>query len=165
MLEKKTIWCFVDNQGLLAGNVVHFGLHKGFVQYSESSIKSELTRSTKSICHGNHRCIWESECQGPDYQISQHQKIGLRNTDWSSILKSKSPWIKYDLQGVVCGALIDSGAKVNVVDKKFTLKTGIRFVQTQERAEAANRLPLDIVGQSELLVSLGVQVKDGKVFT
>ena len=89
-------------------------------------------------------------------------KIGLRNTDWSSILKSKSPRIKCDLQGVICGALIDSGAEVNVVDKKFTLKTGIRFVQTEERAEAANRLPLDIVGWSELLVNLGVQVKDGK---
>ena len=89
-------------------------------------------------------------------------KIGLRNTDWSSILKSKSLWIKCDLQGVVCWALIDSGAEVNVVDKKFTLKTGIRFVQTEERAEAANRLPLDIVGWSELLVNLGVQVKDGK---
>ena len=49
-----------------------------------------------------------------------------------------------------------------MVDKKFTLKTGIRFVQTEERAEAANRLPLDIVGWSELLVNLGVQVKDGK---
>ena len=75
-------------------------------------------------------------------------KIGLRNTDWSSILKSKSPRIKCDLQGVVCGALIDSGAEVNVIDKKFALKTGIRFVQTQECAEAANRLPLDIVAQS-----------------
>ena len=49
-----------------------------------------------------------------------------------------------------------------MIDKKFALKTGIRFVQTQECAEAANRLPLDIVGQSELPVSLGVHVEDGK---
>ena len=49
-----------------------------------------------------------------------------------------------------------------MVDKKFALKMGIRFVQTQECEETANRLPLDIVGWSELLVNLGVQVKDGK---
>ena len=49
-----------------------------------------------------------------------------------------------------------------MVDKKFALKMGIRFFQTQECEETANRLPLDIVGQSELPVSLGVHVENGK---
>ena len=70
-------------------------------------------------------------------------KIGRRNTDWSSFPKSKSPQIICDLQGVVCGALIDFGAEVNVVDKNFALRTGIRFVKTQECEEAANSSVLD----------------------
>ena len=54
-------------------------------------------------------------------------RIRLRVTSWSSILKSESLRIKCEIKGVVLAALIKS-------------------VQTQEYGEPATRLPLDIMG-------------------
>ena len=45
-------------------------------------------------------------------------------------------------------ALIDSGAEVNALDKDFAHALGIGIVKTFELATAANRLPLDVYGQT-----------------
>ena len=67
---------------------------------------------------------------------------------WTSIDKSSSPKIKCRMRHLTFLALIDSGAEVNALDRDFALSLGIGMIMTKETARAANRLPLDVCGQT-----------------
>ena len=83
--------------------------------------------------------------------------------DWNNILRSDSPRLKCKRAGTTFASLIDSGAVINVVDEKFAIKTEIAFEKTEEVAQAANHLPLDIVGQSVEPVIIQAVTKEGLV--
>ena len=50
--------------------------------------------------------------------------------------------------GTVFSALVDSGAEVNVIDKDFAQKLQIQVVASKTVAQAANKIPLDVYGQT-----------------
>ena len=83
--------------------------------------------------------------------------------DWKNILRSDSPRMKCRRAGIDSAALLDSGAMINVLDEKFARKSGIQVERTDEVAEAANHLPLDIVGQSVEPVTIEAITKEGSV--
>ena len=95
--------------------------------------------------------------------IASIKNIGSNQFNWSSILKSKSPRIHCNHEGVPCQTLIDSGAEINVIDEAFARKSNITIVQTQECAEAANKLPLQVAGQSQQPVTLTVTTTEGSI--
>ena len=67
---------------------------------------------------------------------------------WNSIDESSSPRVKCKLKQTSFLALIDSGAEVNALDRDFALSLGIGIIMTKETARAANKLPLDVCGQT-----------------
>ena len=62
--------------------------------------------------------------------------------------KATSPKIKCKYNEVVFPSLLDSGAEINVLDQDFVNKVGICVSNTSEKAHAANKLPLEITGQT-----------------
>ena len=67
---------------------------------------------------------------------------------WAQIDKSDSPRIKCQWHTAVFSALIDSGAEVNALDRDFVSSLKIGITKSKESACAANKLPLDICGQT-----------------
>ena len=68
--------------------------------------------------------------------------------------KSCSPKIKCKLKETIFCSLIDCGAEINVIDKDFACSVNIGISNTKEVAHAANKLPLDVVGQTMVPVSI-----------
>ena len=67
---------------------------------------------------------------------------------WEKVEKSDSPRIRCQFKSAVFSALIDSGAEVNALDRDFVLSLNIGINTTKETACAANKLPLEICGQT-----------------
>ena len=77
------------------------------------------------------------------------------------IQKSKSPKLRALLNRVDITALVDSGAEVNVLDAHTAKLAGIGIISTAEVAHAANRLPLDIRGQTAEEVLIKCPTEEG----
>ena len=82
------------------------------------------------------------------------RKVSSSSYTWESVSKSASPKIVCGLNNEEITALIDTGVEVNVLDETIAIKAGIGISNTNELAQAANKLPLDIRGQSSLPVTL-----------
>ena len=99
-------------------------------------------------------CIYYSNKDIPakknadEYFLVNTSALQSSDYSWKTIQKSSSPKIKCKLNGRPFHALIDSGAEVNALDKDFAHALGIGIVKTFELATAANRLPLDVYGQT-----------------
>ena len=74
---------------------------------------------------------------------NEHKYSPLNNLD-----KAKSPRLQCMFNNESFTALIDSGAEVNVLDKSFAVSLGLGIINTTETALAANKLPLEIFGQT-----------------
>ena len=59
-------------------------------------------------------------------------------------------------------SLVDTGAEVNVIDYDLAMRAKIQVNNTKEVAQAANKLPLDVVGQSKSPVSFHCLTQEGK---
>ena len=75
-------------------------------------------------------------------------KLSTTKFEWQNLQKSNSPRLKCMFNGTVFSALVDSGAEVNVIDKDFAQKLQIQVVASKTVAQAANRIPLDVYGQT-----------------
>jgi len=82
---------------------------------------------------------------------------------WKELDKSKSPRISCLYANKTFQALIDSGAEVNELDKDFAMSLDIGMIKTKETALAANRLPLDVFGQTKAPVSFTCCARNGIV--
>ena len=80
---------------------------------------------------------------------------------WNSIQKSKSPKLKSFLNNLPLSALLDSGAEINVLDAETARAAKLGIIDTHETAQAANKLPLDIRGQTEADVILKCPTNEG----
>ena len=81
--------------------------------------------------------------------------------EWKNIQKATSPRISCTFNKIDFDALLDSGAEINVLDESFTKQAGIGIIGTNHRAQAANRLPLEICGQTEAPVSIWCNTDEG----
>ena len=82
------------------------------------------------------------------------RKISSSSYSWNSIHKAKSPRIKCRVNNTIFAALVDSGAELNVLDKNFADLVKIGITDTKEVAHAANKLPLDVCGQTTAPVTI-----------
>ena len=82
---------------------------------------------------------------------------------WNSIEKSTSPRIKCRLKNQVFSALIDSGAEINALDRDFALSLGINIKKSVETARSANKLPLDVFGQTCEPVEVECLLESGSI--
>jgi len=57
---------------------------------------------------------------------------------------------------------VDSGAEVNVIDHTLATRLGIQIAHTREIAQAANKLPIDVVCQSKNPISFHCLTIEGK---
>ena len=80
---------------------------------------------------------------------------------WDSIHKAKSPKISCTFNNIKFPLLIDSGAEINVMDEDFVIKAGIGMLEASELAQAANRLPLEIIGQTSHPVTISCDTEEG----
>ena len=80
---------------------------------------------------------------------------------WKDIQKAVSPRISCTFNKIDFDALIDSGAEINVLDENFTKQAGIGIVNTNHKAQAANRLPLEICGQTTDSISVWCNTDEG----
>ena len=76
------------------------------------------------------------------------RRVQSSSYEWNSVHKATSPKIKCKYNEVVFPSLLDSGAEINVLDQDFVNKVGICVSNTSEKAHAANKLPLEITGQT-----------------
>ena len=58
-------------------------------------------------------------------------------------------------------ALIDSGAEVNVLDKDFAISLNIEIIKSSATAQAANRVPLQVYGQTSNPINLKCEAENG----
>ena len=88
----------------------------------------------------------------------------IRNSSyrWNELQQSKSPKIQCKLHEILFTCLVDSGAEVNVIDNTLATRLGIQIAHTHEIAQAANKLPLDVVGQSKNPISFHCLTLEGK---
>ena len=91
------------------------------------------------------------------------QKIKTSSFGWDKVHKSTSPRICCKLSSTSFPTLIDTGAEINVLDKDFAISLGIGINRTNEKAHAANRLPLDVYGQTMEPVSIECETNLGFV--
>ena len=80
---------------------------------------------------------------------------------WNSIHKSRSPKLKCKLNRIRLTTLIDSGAEINVMDKSLLKRANIGMAKSCEKAHAANRLPLEICGQTSHPVVIQCETNAG----
>ena len=89
-----------------------------------------------------------------DFITANLRKIQTSTFPWNTVQKSCSPKIKCKLKETIFCSLIDCGAEINVIDKDFACSVNIGISNTKEVAHAANKLPLDVVGQTMVPVSI-----------
>ena len=82
---------------------------------------------------------------------------------WKTLDKSSSPRIKCRKEGTVFSALIDSGAEVNVLDQDFAISLKIGIIKSNESAQGANNLPLDVYGQTDSPVVIECLAESGPI--
>ena len=82
---------------------------------------------------------------------------------WNSLDKSSSPRIKCRYNNLTFSALIDSGAEINVLDRDFASSLSIGIVKSNETARAANKLLLDVCGQTSLPIEIECLTETGSV--
>ena len=73
-------------------------------------------------------------------------KLSSSSFHWSKIVKKNSPKLKCILNKLTFPGLVDSGAEVNVLDKKFAQTINLDIVPSKVSAQAADKIPLDIIG-------------------
>ena len=129
---------------------------------SECKIDSHLNSSTNDICTHLHQV---GKC--PEIRTSQDPfsaallKLSSSSYPWEAVTKSESPRISCKLINQDIDALIDTGAEVSALDENAAITAGIGISETKETAQAANKLPLDIRGQSSSPVTLSCQTQEG----
>ena len=96
-----------------------------------------------------------------DYLLASIRKLQSSGYSWQSIQKSKSPRIRGSLRGVSIAALVDTGAEINVLDEDFVKATSIGIIPSNEKAQAANKLPLTIKGQTDEEVYIKCPTMEG----
>ena len=130
-----------------------------------------LTKSKKIITESHQSELSDPELEAPVITTPQPTEktsplvgaVQSSSYDWHNILRSDSPRLKCKRAGISFASLLDSGAVINVVDEKFADKANIPFEKTTEVAQAANHLPLDIVGQSVDPITVDAITNEGSV--
>ena len=89
------------------------------------------------------------------------QSLKTSTYDWQLIQKSKSPRLRVSLQEFQASALVDSGAEINVIDEHLAKAASLGINPTNEKAQAANKLPLNIKGQTREEVILKCPTSEG----
>ena len=82
---------------------------------------------------------------------------------WKNLHKSSSPKLKCSYNGMQFSALVDSGAEVNVFDRDFAVSLKIPIIASTISAQAANKVPLDVYGQSSQPVSVKCVTESGHI--
>ena len=125
------------------------------------------TNKNQQINETQHVRVSDQGGQPPDKPESTLspllRAVETSNYNWNNIMKSSSPRMKSRRAGTIFASLLDTGAVINVIDEKFALKTKIDFENTKEVAQAANHLPLEVVGQSAQPVEIEAITKEGFV--
>ena len=118
-------------------------------------VNSPLPSVQSSTCNFLPGSNQDFEMYNSDLHFSAKlRKISSSNYSWNSIHKAKSPRIKCRVNDTIFAALVDSGAELNVLDKNFADLVKIGITDTKEVAHAANKLPLDVCGQTAAPVTI-----------
>ena len=88
-------------------------------------------------------------------------KLQSSSFPWPAVQKSKSPRVAGFLNNFATQALIDSGAELNVLDEETAKAAHIGITSSLETAQAANKTPLQIKGQSEKPVYFKCSTAEG----
>ena len=133
---------------------------------SESHDKHAVINVTKSdlntICTSdNQYCEGKASTQTFDNYAVLAALSSPSQYTWEKVEKSDSPRIRCQLKSAVFSALIDSGAEVNALDRDFVLSLNIGINTTKETACAANKLPLEICGQTSEPIAIKCYTDSG----
>ena len=120
-----------------------------------SCIENKLEEKLKGNTHPNDRSL-------PNAFIAAINSQQFKHSEWTSLDKAKSPRIQCFFKNEPFLAIIDSGAEVNVLDLDFARALNIGIINTEETALAANKLPLQVMGQSKDPVEIMCQTNNGR---
>ena len=106
---------------------------------------SDLQVSKSSKLHNSH-----------DPFTASLLKLDSSSYPWGSVIKSESPRIACKLIDQDIIALIDTGAEVSVLDENAAITAGIGISKTKETAQAANKLPLELINMYPVFTDICV---------
>ena len=89
------------------------------------------------------------------------QKLSSSTYPWQTVLKSKSPRLQCTLNQALVSTIIDSGAEINVMEANILKQANIGISPSKELAKGVNQLPLEIVGQSAMPITLQCKTNKG----
>ena len=95
--------------------------------------------------------------------IAQVAKLSSSKFTWSSLHRSPSPRLRCVFNGITFSAVIDSGAEVNVLDQEFAKLLKLTIIDSHATAQAANKIPLQVCGQTAKPLSVECITKEGTV--
>ena len=88
-------------------------------------------------------------------------RLSSSRYNWENIIKSSSPKLRCCYEGVTFSSLVDSGAEVNVLDADFANELNIQVISSRTTAQAANQLPLKVVGQTQQPITIQCLTESG----
>ena len=93
--------------------------------------------------------------------VAALQKTCSSTYAWNKVDRSKSPKLLCKFHDKEFPVLIDCGAEINCIDRDFAASVNIGIIQTHTTAQAANKLPLEVCGQTLEPVVLSCKTENG----
>ena len=91
------------------------------------------------------------------------REILLREDQHVSPDKASSPMVRGEVNSKSFLIVIDEGAEISVIDADVARALKIPFTSSRSQASAANKVPLDLVGQTSEDLIIRVKMREGEV--
>ena len=124
-------------------------------------INSHSDQSSTSTNERSVTGILDPNCAMISTFMLQLNRLATSKFPWRDIEKSTSPKLRCSYGSTSFLALIDSGAEVNVLDKDFAISLNIEIIESSATAQAANRVPLQVYGQTSNPINLKCEAENG----
>ena len=155
-VESKTSAC--DHQSC-DNCAMKFMISESLLKNKENTVNCQLSQTQKAATQPGIHMVKDT-LRPADFS-ALIQSLKTSTYDWQQIQKSKSPQLRVSLQEFQASALVDSGAEINVIDEQFAKTASLGINPTSEKAQAANKLPLNIKGQTREEVILKCPTSEG----
>ena len=160
----------VNTTTLLVPNVVNTAAcDQSFSRCNKSAVTDQFNKETTSLIDDNQDYInyLKSGTYFNDSNKSDLStllaRVHLSSFPWKKIDKSPSPRIRCKYEDTYFSALVDCGAEINVMDKDFAQSLNIGITYSIESAQAANKIPLDVYGQTVQPISIECPTDSGTI--
>ena len=133
--------------------------------------KEKPARDAEKICSQN--CSQIKQIQKPSFnnedisELSEERSLELlsavRRIVSNTVAKADSPSLLGEIRGNPTVVIFDEGAQLNVLDDKYARSLGLEIRSSLQKANAANKTPMRITGQTEKDVTVVFNSKTGVV--